>query len=204
MAITFGDSILASHCTLLRRQTANTILQSFDTTSQVIFLPRQPVYGRGRGGEPFSGCMKSETGKKRPIAKIYGTRSRAQRGATGVKNGVKSGGFWQPLSQDVALCCKLQQALFMLKMPSLGHVTTHFCTLDRIALHLHRPTHNQRLRRSASSLAPLMFLVPATCVRNAVGVHANKIYLDALQRCPSGLRAAVAKVTLPRVVCRQQ
>jgi hypothetical protein len=25
----------------------------------------------------------------------------------GVKNGVKSGGFWQPLSQDVALGCKI-------------------------------------------------------------------------------------------------
>jgi hypothetical protein len=57
-------------------------------------------------GSPFSGCVKSETGKKRPSAKIDGTRSRALRGATGVKNGVKSGGFWQPLSQDVALCWK--------------------------------------------------------------------------------------------------
>jgi hypothetical protein len=56
---------------------------------------------------PFSGCVKSETSKKRPSAKIDGTRSRALRGATGVKNGVKSGGFWQPLSQDVALCCKI-------------------------------------------------------------------------------------------------
>jgi hypothetical protein len=28
--------------------------------------------------------------------------------ASGVKNGVKSGGFWQPLSQDVALCCNMQ------------------------------------------------------------------------------------------------
>jgi hypothetical protein len=58
-------------------------------------------------GNPFSGCVKSETGKKRPSAKIDGTRSRALRGATGVKNGVKSGGFWQPLSQDVALCCNV-------------------------------------------------------------------------------------------------
>jgi hypothetical protein len=54
----------------------------------------------GNGGVP-SGCVKSETGKKRPSAKIDGTRSRALRGATGAK----SGGFWQPLSQDVALCC---------------------------------------------------------------------------------------------------
>jgi hypothetical protein len=30
------------------------------------------------------------------------------RGATGAKNGVKSGGFWQPLSQDVAFCCNVQ------------------------------------------------------------------------------------------------
>jgi hypothetical protein len=51
--------------------------------------------------------VKSETGKKRPSAKIDGTRSRALRGATGVKSGVKSGGFWQPSSQDVALCCIL-------------------------------------------------------------------------------------------------
>jgi hypothetical protein len=58
-------------------------------------------------GSPFSGCVKSETGKKRPSAKIDGTRSRALRGATGVKNGVKSGGFWQPSSQDVALCCRI-------------------------------------------------------------------------------------------------
>jgi hypothetical protein len=36
-------------------------------------------------------------------ATLDGTRSRAIRGATGVKSGVKSGGFWQPLSQDVAL-----------------------------------------------------------------------------------------------------
>jgi hypothetical protein len=35
---------------------------------------------------------------------IDGTRLRALRGAIEVKNGVKSGGFWQPLSQDVALC----------------------------------------------------------------------------------------------------
>ena len=41
--------------------------------------------------------------KKRLSAKIDGARSRALRGATGVKNGVKSGGFWLPLSQDVAL-----------------------------------------------------------------------------------------------------
>jgi hypothetical protein len=58
-------------------------------------------------GSPFSGCVKSETGKKRPSAKIDGTRSRALRGATGVKNGVKSGRFWQPLSQDVVLCRKV-------------------------------------------------------------------------------------------------
>jgi hypothetical protein len=64
--------------------------------------------GRGGVGSPFSGCVKSETGKKRPSAKIDGTRSRALRGATGVKNGVKSGRFWQPLSQDVALCCNIQ------------------------------------------------------------------------------------------------
>jgi hypothetical protein len=45
--------------------------------------------GEGRGGE-----------KK-------GTRSRALRGAMGFKNGVKSGRFWQPLSQDVALSRKV-------------------------------------------------------------------------------------------------
>jgi hypothetical protein len=39
---------------------------------------------------------------------IERTRSRALRGATGVKNGVKSGSFWQPLSQDVAFCCNVQ------------------------------------------------------------------------------------------------
>jgi hypothetical protein len=49
---------------------------------------------RGGVGSPFSGCVKSETGKKRPSAKIDGTRSRALRGATGVKNGGKSGRFW--------------------------------------------------------------------------------------------------------------
>jgi hypothetical protein len=58
-------------------------------------------------GSPFSGCVKSETGKKRPSAKIDGTRSRALRGATEAKSGVKSGGFWQPLSQDVALFCNV-------------------------------------------------------------------------------------------------
>jgi hypothetical protein len=36
-----------------------------------------------------------------------GTQSRALHGATGIKNGVKSGGFWQPLSQDVALMRKM-------------------------------------------------------------------------------------------------
>ena len=60
----------------------------------------------GRVGEPFRGCVKSETAKKRPSAKIDGTRSRALRGARGVKTGVKTGGFWQPLSQDVVLCWK--------------------------------------------------------------------------------------------------
>jgi hypothetical protein len=33
------------------------------------------------------------------------TQPRALRGATGVKNGVKSGDFWRRLSQDVALNC---------------------------------------------------------------------------------------------------
>jgi hypothetical protein len=55
-----------------------------------------------------SGCVKSETAKKkRPSAKMDGTQSRALHGATGIKNGVKSGGFWQPLSQDVALMRKM-------------------------------------------------------------------------------------------------
>jgi hypothetical protein len=69
------------------------------------------LYMEGRGkrrrgaGSPFSGCVKSETDKKRPSVKIDGARSHALRGAMGVKNGVKSGRFWQPLSQDVALCC---------------------------------------------------------------------------------------------------
>jgi hypothetical protein len=67
-------------------------------------------------GSPFSGCVKSETGKKRPSAKIDGTRSRAIRGATGVKNGVKSGGFWQPLSQDVALCSNLRRGALPLRV----------------------------------------------------------------------------------------
>jgi hypothetical protein len=62
-------------------------------------------------GSPFSGCLKSETGKNRPSAKIDGTRSRALRGATGVKSGVKSGGFWQLLSQDVALCSRKSSSL---------------------------------------------------------------------------------------------
>src|SRR5947209_13207925 len=64
--------------------------------------------GQWAGGTPasiyFHGTWRHlETGK------IDGTRSPALRGATGVKNGVKSGGFWQPLSQDVALCCKSQK-----------------------------------------------------------------------------------------------
>jgi hypothetical protein len=44
-------------------------------------------------GSPFLGCVKSETGKKRPSAKIDGARSRALSGATGVKNGVKKRPF---------------------------------------------------------------------------------------------------------------
>ena len=70
-----------------------------------LYILTLALHGKGRGGvrSPFSGCVKSETGKKRPSAKIDGTRSRALRGATEAKSGVKSGGFWQPLSQDVAL-----------------------------------------------------------------------------------------------------
>jgi hypothetical protein len=63
--------------------------------------------------------------KKRPSAKIDGSRSRALRGATGVKNGVKSSGFWQPLSQDVALCDKIPLLCCLFGIGSLRHLIGH-------------------------------------------------------------------------------
>jgi hypothetical protein len=62
--------------------------------------------------------VKSETAEKKGLSvKIDGARLRVSRGVIGVKNGVKSGSFWQSLSQDEA-------ALFYKLFSLIGHVYT--------------------------------------------------------------------------------
>src|ERR1700722_75309 len=64
-------------------------------------------------------------------------------GATGAKNGVKSGGFWQPLSQDVAFCCNVPMFSYILKhfiKPSLHCAWPNFAAFPVVSNNFAAPS----------------------------------------------------------------
>src|SRR5437763_10299889 len=77
--------------------------------------------GRGGVGSPFSGCVKSETGKKKAKRQNRWRSITCPARCNGGQKRRQSGRFWQPLSQDVALSCKILRdlAVYFIKFGNL-------------------------------------------------------------------------------------